>query len=94
MVRGLINGFQHVFKRCPPLDGPVHSAAVTNAVAFSLSLTWPGPAVDRGGRINIDYSLCLKEFQGCKADTQETANTVRKSGNRLGHQNSISELFV
>lgn len=94
MVRGLINGFQHVFKMSPAFDGPVHSAAVTNAVAFSLSLTWPGPTMDHGDRINTDYSLSLREFQGSKAHPQKTANSVRKSGNRVGHQNPITKLLV
>lgn len=73
---------------------PVHSGAVTNAVPFSLSLARPGPAVDRGDRLNTDYSLSLKAFQGSKANPQETANTVKKSGNRVGHQNPITDLFV
>ena len=55
-------------------------------VAFYFSLIWPGPAVDHRDKIHTDYSLGLKEFQGCKANRQETANTVRKSINRIGHQ--------
>ena len=52
-----------------------------NTVAFSPSLIRPGPAVDHRDIINTDYSLGLKEFQGCKASRQE--NSQRKSINRV-----------
>lgn len=48
-----------------------------NTVAFSPSLIRPGPAVAHRDIINTDYSLGLKEFQGCKASRQE--NSKRKS---------------
>lgn len=85
MAKGLICGFQCVLKISPTFECP---AAGTNSVTSSpFFFHMARPCSASRGRINADYGLSLKEFQGLKANTQETANTVRKAIRRVGHQN-------